>query len=688
MELASEILSDITIYNKYARFLKDKRRRETWTELVDRNKDMHVRKFPELKDEIVQAYDWVYAKKILPSMRSLQFGGKAIETSNTRIFNCSYLAIDTIEAFSEVMFLLLSGTGVGFSVQKRHIEKLPPIHKPLKQSRKYLIGDSIEGWADAIKVLMKSYLKPNSLRVRFDPSGIRDKGAELVTSGGKAPGPEPLMNCLKLIEELLSSIPEGEQLQDFQIHDILCHIADAVLAGGIRRAAMISLFDINSDAMLRAKSNFKLLEIHPVLSQEGIDEHGQAIYANPTFTDTTGTVWRQMEFSVDEPGYGVQIHRAYISDKDKSLVDSGLIPWYCCRPHRGRSNNSVVLVRHKLRKKADFQRIWNFIKESGSGEPGFFLTNDPEWGCNPCAEIALRSCQFCNLCEVNASDVESQEDLNKRVRAAAFIGTLQASYTDLHYLRPIWKKNSDKEALIGVSLTGIASGKVLKLNTAEAAAVVVAENARVAKLLGINSAARCTTVKPAGTTSCVLGCSSGNHAWHDLFYIRRMRIGKNEYLYSYLSMFHPELLEDDLLNPTMGIITLPQKAPAGALTRAESAIDLLDRVKTLQENWIKPGHVSGTNTHNVSTTVTVKDNEWDEVGNWLWENRDVYTGISVLPHDTGTYKQAPFETITEERYNEMIKHLVAVDLSMIQEDIDLTNLKGEQACGANGCEIV
>lgn len=687
MELASQILSDVTIYNKYARFLKDKKRRETWNELVDRNKEMHIRKYPELKNEIEAAYTYVYSKKILPSMRSLQFGGKAIETSNARIFNCSYLAIDAIESFSETMFLLLSGTGVGYSVQKRHIDKLPPVHKPLKQTRKYLVGDSIEGWADAVKVLMKSYLKPNSLAVRFDFSAIREKGAELVTSGGKAPGPDPLRICLEAIREILESIPEGEQLQDFQVHDILCLIADAVLAGGIRRAALISLFGIDSEVMLVAKSNFKLIDISPVLKQEGIDEFGEPVWANPSFTDTTGVTYRQMNFTVDEPGYGITKGTAYIADTDLSLIQNLQIPWYYVRPHRGRANNSVVLVRHKLKKKADFWKVWKLVEASGSGEPGFFLTEDPDWGCNPCAEIALRSCQFCNLTEVNVSDVTDQEDLNNRVRAAAFIGTLQAGYTDLHYLRPIWKKNTEKEALIGVGLTGIASGNVLKLNLETAAEVVRAENKRVAKWIGINSAARCCTIKPAGTTSCVLGCSSGNHAWHDFYFLRRMRVGKNEYLYQYLQMMHPELLEDDLLNPTMGIICLPQKAPDGSITRAESAVDLLERVKTLYNNWIVPGHVSGTNTHNVSTTVTVKEHEWDQVGNWLWTNRNCYTGISVLPFDTGTYKQPPFESITRQEYEEKVQKLMEVDLSLIREDIDLTNLKDQVACAGGACTV-
>jgi len=618
MELSNKILSDITVHMKYARYIPELNRRETWQELVTRNKDMHIKKYPELKDQIEETYKFVYDKKVLPSMRSMQFGGKPIEISPNRIYNCAYLPIDDRESFSEIMFLLLGGTGVGYSVQKHHVEKLPPINKPyVKRKRRFLIGDSIEGWADAIKVLMKSYLNGKSSRIEFDYSDIRPKGARLITSGGKAPGPQPLKECIVKVTGILDSKDDGDQLTTLEVHDIVCHIADAVLAGGIRRAALISLFSADDDDMIACKSG----------------------------------------------------------------------SWWELNPQRGRANNSAVLMRHKITKKF-FMKLWDRVEKSGAGEPGIYFNNDKDWGTNPCCEIALRPYQFCNLCEVNVSNIESQEDLNARVKAAAFIGTLQAGYTDFHYLRDIWRETTEKDALIGVSMTGIGSGSVLGYNMTEAAEVVKNENARVAKLIGINKSARTTTVKPAGTTSLTLGTSSGIHAWHNDYYIRTLRVGKNEAIYNYLSKNIPELVEDEYFSPhTTAVISVPQKAPKGAIMRTESPFALLERVKRVATEWIKPGHRNGSNSHNVSATISLKEDEWDLAGEWMWNNREFYNGLSVLPYNGGTYKQAPFQDITEDKYNEMLKYLKEVDLSKVTEETDETNLTGELACAGGACEI-
>ena len=286
------------------------------------------------------------------------------------------------------------------------------------------------------------------------------------------------------------------------------------------------------------------------------------------------------------------------------------------------------------------------------------------------------------------SDIESQDDFNARSSAAAFLGTLQASYSDFHYLRDIWRKNTEKDALLGVSMTGIASKSNLELNYEEAANVVKATNKELAKKLGINSAARTTAVKPAGTTSLVLGTSSGIHAWHNDYYIRRMRLGKNEAIYSYLAIHNPELLEDEYFNPTIqSVISVPQKAPEGAITRYESTLDLLERVKLISKDWVKKGHVKGNNTHNVSCTVSVRDDEWKEIGDWMWENKDYYNGLSVLPYHGGTYKQTPFEDCTKEVYEQMMLTLKNVDLSQVIEIQDNTNFTDAVACGAGGCEI-
>ena len=613
----SQILSEITTHLKYAKFSPEKNRRETWGELVTRNKEMHLKKFPYLAEEIEAAYKYVYDKKILPSMRSMQFAGKPIEINNARIFNCSYLPIDDYRAFSEIMFLLLSGCGVGYSVQSHHVEQLPEIRKPLKQKR-YLVGDSIEGWADAVRMLTKAYFGQTSTAPLFDFRDIRAKGASLITVGGKAPGPEPLKIALIHMQAILDRKNDGEKLTTVECHDIICHLADAVLSGGIRRAALIALFNLHDEDMLTCK------------------------FGN----------------------------------------------WWENNPQRGRANNSAVLLRNMIDKET-FMGLWAKIEASNSGEPGFLFTNDKDAGTNPCAEINLKANQFCNLCEINASDIETQEEYNARAKAAAFIGTLQASYTDFHYLRDVWKKTTEKEALLGIGMTGIASGAVFKLNMKEAAKVAVEENERVAKVLGINKAARVTTVKPSGTTSLVLGTSSGIHAWHDDFYLRRIRLGKNEALYTYLNMYHPEMLEDDFFKPTLqSIVSVPQRAPQGAITRSESAMDLLERIKTINKNWIKPGHRKGANMHNVSATVTIKQDEWSAVGDWLYENKEYFTALSFLPEDLGTYKQAPFETITEEQFNEAVKSLHEVDLSRVVELSDNTALMDQAACASGACEIV
>ena len=618
MDINNKILSDITVFMKYAKYLPKESRRESWEELVTRNKNMHLKKFPKHSELIEHAYKVVYDRKVLPSMRSMQFAGLASEINPARLYNCSFLIANDVRCFQETMFLLLSGCGVGYSVQKHHVRQLPEIIKPnSKNIRRYVVGDSITGWADAIKALMKSYFGQKNVTYEFDYSDIRPKGAMLVTSGGKAPGAEPLRNCINNITKILNSKENGDKLTTLEVHDIMCHIADSVLAGGIRRAALIALFSINDKEMLSCKQG----------------------------------------------------------------------EWWIDNPQRGRANNSAVLVRSRI-DKDNFFRIWQKVKESGCGEPGISWTNNAEAGFNPCHEISLKNMQFCNLCDVNVSDIESQEDLNNRVKAASIIGTLQASYTNFHYLRNDWKLNSEKDALLGISLTGIASNAVFNFNLEEAAKVATDTNEEISKLIGINKAARVTTVKPAGTTSLVFGTSSGIHAWHDKFYIRRIRVGKNEAIYTYLAIYHPELIEDCQSYPeTTAIIKVPQRAPETASTREESALDLLSRVKLVTQQWVNPGFRKGYNQHNVSCTVSVKDNEWQEVGDWMWDNRDSYSGISVLPYSDHSYVQPPFETCTEDVYVELSKSLSNIDLSKVVEMFDSTDLKGEAACGGGGCEI-
>ncbi len=616
MELNQQILSDLIVYMKYARYIPEQNRRETWAEICQRYEDMMTEKYPQLTSEIKEAMKWVEQKKVLPSMRAMQFAGPAIARNNSRIYNCAYLPVDNIRAFSETLFLLLGGTGVGYSVQFHHIEKLPSIQRGEKTKR-FLIGDSLEGWADAVKVLLKGYFGESNYIPEFDYSDIRPKGARLITAGGKAPGPEPLKICIAHVQSILDRKTNGEKLTPLECHDILCHLANAVLAGGIRRSAMIALFSYQDEEMLTCK------------------------FGN----------------------------------------------WWELNEQRGRANNSVVLPRDSTTKE-EFFNLWKKIEISGSGEPGFYFTNNIDWGTNPCCEIALRPFQFCNLCEINVSDVETQNELNARARAASFLGTLQAGFTNFHYLRDEWKATTEQDALIGVGMTGIASGKVMNLDLNEAAVEVKKMNLEVSSQIGIEFAARCTTIKPSGTSSLVLGTSSGIHAWHNDYYLRRIRIGKNEALYTYLMIHHPELLEEDMLNSKQAIIRIPQKAPDGSILRTENVMQLLERIRKLNGWWVNKGFRRGSNANNVSATVSIEEGDWKTVGDWMWENKASYNGLSVLPFDSGNYKQAPFEDIAREEFVELERSLKSLDLSQVLETDDHTDHKAEAACAGGECQIV
>lgn len=829
-----ENLSDIVVHMKYAKYSESLQRRETWSEIVDRNKAMHIKKFPNLVDSIEHAYRYVYDKKILPSMRSMQFAGKPIELSPNRIYNCSYLPIEDVNCFSETMFLLLSGCGVGFSVQKHHIEKLPFISKPHVDAngnykkRRFLISDSIEGWADSIKQLMKAFLDPkvNALP-DFDFNDIRHKGAKLITSGGKAPGADPLKKCLFNIQLILESKQHGDRLTTLEVHDIVCHIADAVLAGGIRRAALISFFSFDDLDMInckygnwretnpqRGRSNNSAVILRSLISEaefnqfwEKIKNSGSGepgiyftndrdVLSNPCCLSGDTLIQTEHDFItikelVEMAEAGEQLPKLYTYNETTKhieldeivtgklmrknaeiikleLEDGNLIK--LTSDHKVFTTNRGWIEAMRLTKEDEitispnlklqisteglsrseakqtlakliqgYNENFDFNSKTGeilfkgkplenfSKEYWFPANNDKTEllnmvGCSTAklksitieknedvydlemannhnffannilvhnCEISLKPYQFCNLCEINVSDLETQEEFNERAKAATIIGTLQAAYTDFHYLRPIWKKTTEKEALIGIGLTGIGSGKVLNLDMKQAAKIVKDVNKQFAKILGINKAARTTTIKPSGSAATVLGCSSGIHAWHDPYYIRRVRVNKNESIYNYLYYNHPELVKDEYFNPThTAVIEVPIKAPEGSIYRHESPIELLERVKRVKKDRINEGHVSGINTHNVSVTVSIKDEEWQTVGEWMWNNRDYYNGISVLPYDGGSYIQAPFESITEEQYLELEKHICDIDLTQVVELEDYTDLSGELACSAGGCEII
>lgn len=633
MKLGNEVLAEAVENMKYAKWIETEQRKETWDEICDRNRNMHLKHLKQTLDldedtyttiatRLYDVYDnFVKTRKILPSMRSMQFGGKPIEVSPNRIYNCAFLPIDSTLSFSEAMFLLLGGTGVGFSVQKHHIDKLPVVRKPsTDRTYRYKVADTIEGWAEAIRVLFDSYTGKRTTMPRFDYSDIRPKGARLKTTGGNAPGPEPLKKCIVIIQGMFNEMEEGHKIKPIEAHDMMCYIADTVLSGGIRRSALISLFSADDREMINAKAgNFA--------------EEGNA--------------------------------------------------------QRYRANNSAVVLRHRVTEDF-FKELMSNVANSHSGEPGVYLTNDKDWGTNPCVEIGLRPYQFCNLCEVNVSNVENEEDLLQRVEAATVLGTVQATYTDFHYLREVWRRNTEKDALIGISMTGIASNKLMDSWYSNAALLVKVTNATYAKMLGINEAARTTCVKPAGTTSCVLGTSSGIHAWYGKYYIRSVRVGKSEAIYPYLLEKLPDLVEDEIgKEDESAVLSIPQTIPYDYVTtRAdETALDMLERVKFVSENWVKTGHRRGNNGHNVSATVYVKPTEWKEVTQWLWDNRHSYNGMSFLPYHGGEYKQAPFEEIDEERYNKMVKKLHPIDLTEVIELEDTTNLQGEIACAGGACEV-
>lgn len=618
MEADKKALSDLTVFNKYAKYRNDLGRRENFAEIVQRNKEMHQRKYPQLSKDIDEVYnEFVLTKRVLPSMRSLQFGGRPIELAHNRIFNCAYMPAEDYHFFPELMFLLLGGTGMGYSVQSTHVDKLPLVKEPSSRAfHKFQVQDSIVGWSDAIKVVAKAFLTGGALPA-FDYRDIREKGSELVTTGGHAPGPAPLKDCVENLVVLFSKAV-GRKLKPIEVHDAACIIADAVLAGGIRRAAMISLFDRTDEEMITCKSG----------------------------------------------------------------------NWWETHPYRARSNNSAVLIRGEVSEE-EFTQLMQRVEASGCGEPGVYWNNNRDWGTNPCCEIALEPYQMCNLTEINASQVHDQRSFEDSTAAASFIGTLQAGYTDFHYLNPKWRETCERGALLGVSMTGIASKTVTELDMEEAANVAREVNVNVAQAIGINPADRVTTVKPAGTTSLVLGCSSGIHAWHNDYYIRRMRAGKDEELAQYMLRVAPELVEQDVMVGHQVVLSFPQKAPEGACVRTESMFDLLERVKQVSGEWVANGHVVGSNKHNVSCTISVKDDEWKGLTEWMWENKNFYNGISVLPYfGAEAYPQLPFEDCTKEEYERLLPFLNAINIDdVFEQDGSGVDLKSELACAGGFCEL-
>lgn len=617
MDHSNKLLSDIVTFRSYSKYLSHLSRREVLEETINRSMMMHLEKFPSLSKDIIRAFGYVHELKVLPSMRCLQFSGDAIKKNSCRVYNCSFIAIDDQKVFSEILFLLLSGTGVGFSVQRHHTNLLPTVGRPTEEGI-FKIHDSIAGWAQALDILTDAYFF-NKIRPIFDYTQIRPKGSRLVTSGAKAPGPEPLKHMLDTVESKLITA-RGKRLESIDIHDMICIIADCVLAGGVRRSACISLFDRDDQKMMKAKTG----------------------------------------------------------------------EWWVHHPYRARCNNSVVLPRDEVCKD-EFYSIFKIVQESNSGEPGFFWTDDLSYGTNPCGEISLRTAQMCNLTSVNQTGITTRDEFFKRIHAATVIGTLQATYTDFPFLRPIWKETTEQDCLLGVSFTGIAdcadyvTAKWLKDGAVYAKEV----NERFARKIGIRPAARVTTTKPEGTSSVVCGSSSGIHARHAQHYLRRIRINKDDALAKYLGHKIPDLVEDDISSKTTCVVTIPQKSPDGAIIRSdESCMDLFKRTMKYNRNWIRYGHREGPNHNNVSCTLYVKENEWETIRDAIWKNKDIHSGVSLLPFDGGNYQQPPFESCDEAKYEEISKFVRNIDLKEVIETEDETNGIQNLSCTNGACEIV
>jgi len=608
---ALQELQNYTFVSKYARWLEDKNRRETWKEAVDRMRNMMLAMYADkgISTDIDWAYDMMYKKKVLGSQRGLQFGGEPILKRHAKIYNCTSSYCDRLRFFQECFWLLLCGSGTGFSVQKHHVSKLPTLehNPPEDKGTVYVIEDSIEGWADALGVLLSSYFsKPveefkqyKNCHILFDYNNIRPQGSNLSSGVGKAPGFEPLAKGLEKIRVLLDRcVSNGQKkLRPIDAYDIVMHSSDAVLSGGVRRSASLALFSHDDEEMAKAK---------------------------------TGN-------------------------------------WYLENPQRARSNNSALLLKDSTTYE-EFQTLMESVKEFG--EPGFIWSDSTEMTFNPCVEVGMwpvdeesgkSGWQGCNLSTINCSSIEDESDFYERCKAAAIIGTLQAGFTKLDYLGDISCRIFERESLLGVSLTGtmekydlVLSEKVLKAG----AKMTIETNKEFAKKLGINQAARVTCLKPEGTSSSMLGTSSGIHPHHAKRYIRHVQANVLEAPYQHFKNYNPQACEKSRwsANNTDEVVKFPIEVPDGAKTKNQlPAVDMLSIVKDTQKNWVHSGKNKSLCTqdylsHNVSNTVTVKPDEWEKVIKYIYDNRKYFAGISLIPQSGDKdYPQAPFTTVYTSR---------------------------------------
>ena len=613
--------------SRYARWMEEEGRRETWSETVQRFMDNIVEFVDIDKKDKQDIHDAILTLQVMPSMRALMTAGAASDRDNTCVYNCSYLPVDHPRSFDEAMFILLCGTGVGFSVERQSIQKLPLVPEDLQDVEDVIVvQDSKEGWARGLRKLV-SLLYTGEIP-KWDLSKIRPAGARLKTFGGRASGPEPLNDLFNFTVAKFRGAA-GRKLNSVECHDIMCKIGEVVVVGGVRRSAMISLSNLSDDRMRHAKS---------------------------------GQWWE--------------------NEKQRALA-----------------NNSVAYT-----EKPDmetFLREWTALVESKSGERGIFSRDAAdkhvarnerrktglEWGTNPCSEIILRPYQFCNLTEVVVRPTDTEKTLAKKIRLATILGTIQSTYTHLPYLRPIWRKNTEEERLLGVSLTGIMDNEITSKPTKEflnsLRSVAIQTNSETSERLGINPSAAITCVKPSGTVSQLVDSASGIHARHSDYYIRTVRGDNKDPLTKFLTDSGIPAEACVMKPDSTTVFSFPVKAPDGAVTRNDmSAIEQLELWKTYALNWCE---------HKPSVTITVRDEEWLKVGSWVYDNFDICSGVSFLPHSDHTYAQAPYQDCNEETYKEA--------LSKMPESIDWTklasyevedNTAGSQtlACSGDSCEVV
>ena len=614
--------------SRYARFIDDKHRRETWAETVNRFVDYIFSRTPAitannaLKEEIFTA---IHNLDLMPSMRAMMTAGKSADRDNTCIYNCSYLPVDDVKSFDEAMFILLCGTGVGFSVESKYISNLPEVPEKLYESDHIIaVHDSKEGWAKSLRLLL-AHLYAGEIP-KWDVSKVRPAGARLKTFGGRASGPEPLVDLFNFTVNTFKGA-KGRKLHSLECHDLMCKIGEVVVVGGVRRSAMISLSDLDDERIRHAKAG----------------------------------------------------------------------PWWETAPHRALANNSAVY--NETPTVGKFMEEWLSLYNSHSGERGIFNREaarktvekyghrDPnfEFGTNPCSEIVLRPYQFCNLTEVVVRHDDTKETLLQKVRVASILGTIQATFTKFPYLRKVWQRNTEEERLLGVSLTGIydnlrlcTEGEELNELLSELREEARRANHEFADLLGIPRSASITCVKPSGTVSQLVDSASGIHPRHSKFYVRRVRGDKKDPLSQFLVQ-QGVPAEDCVYKPTQTtVFSFPQRAPDG-LTRADvNPISHLSLWLTYQRHWCE---------HKPSVTISVEEKDWPAVGAWTWEHFDEISGVSYLPYDGGSYRQAPYEEISEAEYNELKAKMPTIDWEEFREITD--NVEGAQmlACVAGVCEI-